>query len=168
MNIIQYPDPILTTKCTKIPSYDDETRDKVREMIKLMHGHGGIGLAAPQVGWSARCFVVDMKGKNEVFIDPFIVTKSGGTIADTEGCISIPYLMAKVLRAKRVEIAYSDVDGNEKTLKVTDPLIARVIQHEYDHLDGILFYTKAIESERKRVIGVMDMLKRRREMGVGS
>jgi len=133
-------------------------------MIETMHNAAGIGLAAPQVGRSERLFVVDvtpmateMEEDDEpippqpmVFVNPEIVAEGDTSVDMEEGCLSIPEVRETVSRPERVRVRYLDRDFEEQTLE-TGSVLARVVQHEYDHLDGVLF-TDYLSSFRKRLL----------------
>ncbi len=143
MHVVYYPDPVLLKKALPIQTVDDEVRRKVAEMKPLMQIERGIGLAAPQVGWGARLILVNPTEKPEgtfVLINPEITKKAGSEWGE-EGCLSFPGIWGDVLRAKKVWVKALDVDGKPLELMAED-LFARVLQHEIDHLDGILFVNK--------------------------
>jgi peptide deformylase len=134
----------------------------IDDMFETMDGASGIGLAAPQVGHSLRLFVVDLSPLRDdlladgeivpegalVFINPRIVSESGDIVAFEEGCLSIPDLRDEVDRPSRIHIEYQDRELNRMEL-VADGMTARVIQHEYDHLEGILFTDRLSAFRRK-------------------
>ena len=148
-----YGDPILRTETDDVASDSPELQQLIDDMIETMHGAAGIGLAAPQVGHTERLFVVDLRPLYEdltpeeiaalppqpmAFINPEIVWESDEDCAFEEGCLSIPDLREDVVRPERITIAYLDRHFEAHEMEVGS-LLARVIQHEYDHLDGILF-----------------------------
>lgn len=161
MQIVYYPDPILAGRAAPIVTIDDEIRRKAREMVPLMALEKGIGLAAPQVGWGARLLLAqpDPKKDVEVLINPQITKKSGSEWGE-EGCLSFPGIWGEVLRAKKVWVTYQDLDGKRVESEAED-LYARVLQHEIDHLDGILFVTKMRPADRSQNKKKLDELKRR-------
>ena len=146
--ITVYGDPILR-KVTNDMDLNTEGIQKLTEdMFETMHNAEGVGLAAPQIGLSMRVFVVDLsplgddepllKDFKKAFINPHIIEKEGEKILMDEGCLSLPGLREDVLRYDTIRIRYFDVDWNEYD-EVYSGYAARVLQHEYDHLDGILF-----------------------------
>lgn len=141
-DIVKYPDPILQRPTEKVVDFNDELRTLAADMFESMYKAQGIGLAAPQIGVSRRITVVDLSNKqnpNEkiVLVNPEIVHKEGRQVEE-EGCLSLPEIRDKVVRAARVRVKAQDLDGNPIELDGTD-LLARAFQHEIDHLDGILF-----------------------------
>ncbi len=138
-----YGKDVLRRKTTQIQVIDASIREIVSNMFETMYAADGIGLAAPQVDKSIRLFVIDLAPLDEsegkrVFINPEI--SSFGDLQDEyeEGCLSIPTIREIVTRPTSIRIAYEDLDGNKYDAEV-DGFLARVIQHEYDHLEGILF-----------------------------
>ena len=142
MQIITYPHPTLRHKSKPIRRVDSELRQIVRSMFDLMYENKGIGLAANQVDLPLRMFVVNLKadpreGEEMVFLNPVISFPKGSEEAE-EGCLSLPGLYGKVIRPKQVRINAYTLEGQEVDLVVTD-LLSRCVQHELDHLDGVLF-----------------------------
>lgn len=140
--IYQYPDPVLRLKAKKIESFNTELHDLITDMAETMYDAPGIGLAAPQIGESIQLIVVDIstdKEKREYMplVNPEI-TASEGNQVDEEGCLSIPDLTANVKRFQKITVKYQDMDGNAQEL-TTEDRFAVVLQHEIDHLNGILF-----------------------------
>ena len=129
--------PVLRQHSAEVKVVDDEVRRLVENMLETMDAAKGIGLAANQVGVARRVAVVDVDGDRFAMIDPRIVEAEGRTTAE-EGCLSIPDIYADVTRPDRVIIEALDADGNLYR-KDASGLKARAIQHEIDHLDGILF-----------------------------
>ena len=136
--VIKYPDPILRKKVQEVGEITNEIKLLAREMVKIMIENMGIGLAAPQVGELKRIIVVQMEKRPEVFINPKIIARSKETELMEEGCLSFPGLFLKIKRAKGAQIEALTLEGQKLIIK-TEGLMARVFQHEIDHLDGILF-----------------------------
>ena len=141
--IIWAPDPVLKTKCTPVPAVDDEIRTLMDDMLDTMYAAPGIGLAAPQIGVTKRVIVVDVSEKDEpraplCLANPEIVWKSDETAPHEEGCLSLPDLYADVERPVAVKVRYLDRDGASQELEA-DGLLAICLQHEIDHIDGVLF-----------------------------
>jgi peptide deformylase len=146
--IVVYGDPILRKRAADIPSDFPELAGLIQDMFDTMYAAHGIGLAAPQIGKGIRLFVVDgttleeeeedMTGFKKVFINPQIVDELGNTWAFEEGCLSIPNIRENVTRQETVRIRYFDEAWNAKEEEYSG-IKARIIQHEYDHLDGKLF-----------------------------
>jgi len=144
LRIVHYPDPILRDKATPLGPIDDEVKAVARRMIELMHEARGIGLAAPQVGLPWRMFVANPSNTpddDRVFINPTLTEPSRETAEMEEGCLSLPEINARVRRPSAITITATDLDGNTFSL-TSDAMPARVWQHEYDHLDGILILDK--------------------------
>lgn len=140
--ICKYPDPVLAKKCADIQDIDDDLRTLAQDMIDTMYDAPGVGLAAPQVGKSIRLVVVDTakeeeRGNPMVLINPKITSMAGQIVWD-EACLSVPDYSADVVRAAEVTVEAMDIDGNEITLEAQG-IAAVCLQHELDHLDGILF-----------------------------
>lgn len=165
--IIGYGDPVLRKKGEEIAKDMPNLKQIVSDMYETMYNAYGVGLAAPQVGLSLRLFVIDttpfsddedlskeeqakLNGFKRTFINPVMLKEEGEEWGFNEGCLSIPEVREDVYRHERITIEYSDEDFNRKT-EVFDGLIARVIQHEYDHIEGILF-TDRLSSLKKRLI----------------
>ncbi len=153
--ITVYGDKILRKKVDPVTKIDDKTIEIIKYMFDTMKNANGIGLAANQIGWNKQIFVVDIsqvegyeKIKPITMINPKIVDKSSETVSIEEGCLSIPDVRAEVIRPKEITIKYFDLDLNEQQIDADD-LYSRVIQHEYDHLKGILF-TDLINDELKK------------------
>ena len=135
-------DPVLRKKAVEIEEVDDEIRQLAVDMIETMYTNDGVGLAAPQVGVGKRMIVYDnvLAGYHidpQVLINPEIIEREGACRGE-EGCLSIPEIKDMVERAERIVVTGLDRDGNEVEFEATD-LTARIIQHEIDHLEGILF-----------------------------
>ena len=143
LKIITNPNPILRKKAEKIkdPLVLD-IQKLIPEMINTMLAKDGVGLAAPQIGKSIRLIVVRYKDNNLIIINPKIIKKSLLKDWDEEGCLSVPGVFGYVKRCKKITVKYLDESGKEKKLSA-EGLLARIIQHEIDHLDGILFIDKA-------------------------
>ncbi len=140
--ILKYPDSVLAKKCADIGQIDDDLRTLAQDMIDTMYDAPGVGLAAPQVGKSIRLVVVDTapeeeRGNPMVLINPRITSKAGQIIWD-EACLSVPDYSADVVRASEVTVEALDLEGNEIVIEAQG-LSAVCLQHELDHLDGILF-----------------------------
>ena len=135
-------DNVLRQKATEIQMFDEKLTNLSKEMIDLMHNSEGIGLAAPQVGLLIRLLVTDVspvdKGVSEMaFVNPVILETWGESTLE-EGCLSIPGIREEVERPEEILIKYQTIDGEEKIEKFSG-WMARVLQHEVDHLEGVLF-----------------------------
>ena len=143
-------DRVLRQPAKRITKIDDELRQLVREMLQTMYSKDGIGLAAPQVGVHKQLIVIDLEPDNPanpplVLINPTIKQVSKDICVAQEGCLSIPNVYMDVKRPETVEISYKDEYGRPKTLKAND-LLARCIQHEMDHLNGVVFVDRVDNS----------------------
>jgi len=153
LRILTYPDPRLRKKSEPIAEVTDETRERARAMFPVMYEDQGIGLAAPQVGWHVRLFVVNVTGKPEdelVIVNPEVVEKTGGMWLFEEGCLSLPGIRGKVKREKQIVVHGQDLDGEPIEIEA-DGLVARCILHEYDHLDGILFIDRLSPAKKQSI-----------------
>lgn len=156
--IIPYGDQVLRKKTSEIKKGMEGLSDIIANMFETMYAAHGVGLAAPQVGLSLRLFVVDgepmdeveLQGFKKVFINPKIVKETGEEWAFNEGCLSIPGIREDVMRNETVELHYFDENFKEHKEKFSG-LKARIIQHEYDHIEGILF-TDKISAFKKRLL----------------
>lgn len=128
---------ILRQKADRVPSVDRHIRDLIREMQETLREVGGLGLSAPQVGRSIRVLVAEAAGQAIALVNPAILEKSWGTTVRAEGCLSIPDATVDVRRPEKVRIRAQNRKGRIVTLHVGEPL-SRVLQHEVDHLDGVL------------------------------
>jgi peptide deformylase len=152
LEIKKYPDKILKKKTLPVSSIDDEIRSLIDNMIETMYAAPGVGLAAPQVGISKRLAVLDISSKDHnfpliVLINPVILKKEG-TIEFEEGCLSLPDYTAKIERAEN--IAVNALDRNGKPFEIeAGGLLAIAIQHEIDHLDGILLIDRISPIKRE-------------------
>lgn len=149
LKIITNPNKILRQKASAIKDITDKEIQKlIPEMIETMLRKDGLGLAAPQVGQSVRMIAVRHKDGELIMINPMIVKKSLLKEIDEEGCLSVPNIFGEVKRCKKITVKYLDGDGKQHKISA-EGLFARVIQHEIDHLDGILFIDKAKNLRRE-------------------
>ena len=154
--IVLYGSSVLRERSIEIVKGEVDVKKLSEDMFETMHNADGIGLAAPQIGISKRIFVIDgsmledeeMKDFKEVFINPTIEFESGDTWEFEEGCLSIPSVRGGVLRKSKIHITYFDEEWNRKT-KDYDGMRARVIQHEFDHINGKLFIDYLPSLKRK-------------------
>lgn len=143
MNIITYPNKILTKKAAKIKNpLDAEIQTLIKEMITTLQEVDGAGLAAPQVGKSMRLCAIQCEGEIFVLINPKITSYSRDKEISEEGCLSFPGKFIPVKRALKIKVRFINEKGEDVKLKAED-LLARIIQHEVDHLDGILYIDRA-------------------------
>jgi peptide deformylase len=159
-----FGDPVLKQRAREVEVIDGDLATLVRGMYETMDLEEGIGLAAPQVGVRKRLFTFDLHEGDgpRVVINPEIVTRDGEVISD-EGCLSVPGYRFEVVRSERVTMRGLDLDGNEIVLE-GDDLLARMIQHEIDHLDGVLLLDRVEPDARREALRDM----RTRELGTGA
>jgi peptide deformylase len=147
MNLLQIRkigDPVLRIKAKKIDEVTKKTNNLIDNMFDTMYAEDGVGLAAPQIGISKRIAVVDIREDNKiVLINPDIIAEEGKTIRK-EGCLSIPGEIGDVIRSKKIKVKSLDRKGNEIEFEAEN-FEARAIQHEIDHLEGILFIDKVVK-----------------------
>ncbi|UCD58312.1 MAG: peptide deformylase [Candidatus Hydrogenedentota bacterium] len=150
LDLAIYPARVLRRQAKLVKNVDAGLIKTADEMFALMYENNGIGLAGPQVGLSKRILVIDLRQDNHpvyVMINPR-VTKRDGEIEIEEGCLSLPDVFGEVKRAERVQVSYVDRNGEEQTLEA-EGLLARAIQHEIDHLNGVLFIDRLGETRRQ-------------------
>jgi peptide deformylase len=146
--IVTYNDPILRTQTEEVKTFDQSITQLVEDMFETMYNADGVGLAAPQIGRTERIFVIDPDPISEeidqktwekmAFINPKITRTWGDSYAYREGCLSLPELFEEVQRPSHIEIEYLD-ENFQKQVMEADGFLSRVIQHEFDHLEGVLF-----------------------------
>ena len=152
LDIVTLGDEVLREKCTPITEFDDALHILIEAMFETLDAAEGLGLAAPQVGVDKRFFIVSLPdGTRREFINPEIVGTSVETTPFEEGCLSLPGVYHDVERPSKVIITAKNANGAPFRLKASG-LLARVIQHEYDHLDGKLFIDHLNEEERRKVV----------------
>lgn len=141
-NIVTEGDEILRKKCREVSEVTDRIKETMSDMLETMRNHMGVGIAGPQVGVMRRMFVAEPEpGRVYYMINPVITEKGGSQIAD-EGCLSVPGMIGEVERPDYIKIEALDLEGNKQVYEFRD-FDARVMCHEYDHLDGILYVDKA-------------------------
>jgi peptide deformylase len=161
-------DKILRKKAARVSKVDNKIVKLIADMFDTMHNANGIGLAANQVGANKQIFVIDISvaegyedAKPLVLINPKIIAKSEETISYEEGCLSIPDQREEVIRPKKITIQFQDADLNTQTIDADD-LLARVMQHEFDHLQGVLFTDLVDEETKKRLKKPLNKIKNRK------
>ncbi len=164
--ILIEPDPILRKKCDPLEKVDDEVRKLMKEMLQTMYDAPGIGLAAVQVGILKRLVVIDIskedEKKNPLFlVNPEIIYRSENKSIYEEGCLSLPGQFAEIERPANCTLRYIDFFGKQKELKA-EGLLATCIQHEVDHLDGILFIDYL--SKLKKDMIIKKLVKHKKEI----
>jgi peptide deformylase len=150
--IRKYPDPVLKKRALPVEDIDEALQRLIDDMLDTMYSAPGIGLAAPQIGESKRVIVVDVSAREEgrpliVLINPELV-KAEGRIESEEGCLSVPGYVSKIYRAEKVFIKGLDREGKPVEIEA-DGLLARALQHEIDHLNGILFIDRMSPIKRE-------------------
>lgn len=160
--IVVYGSPLLRRVSKEIEKDDPNLPKLIEDMFETMYVSDGIGLAAPQIGKSLRIFVIDgtamveddpaLEGFKKVFINPEIIEESGDKWTFTEGCLSLPNIREDVIRHEHIRIKYFDEDFIEHDEEF-DGIKARIMQHEYDHLEGVLFVDKVAPLKRKVLKG---------------
>jgi peptide deformylase len=141
--ILTEPDQFLRQKSIKVDEVNDEIRVLMDDMLETMYNAPGIGLAAIQIGVPKRVIVIDLSREDEkknplYFVNPEIITNSNNAVSYEEGCLSVPGQFAQINRPDKCKVKYKDYKGNDKILEA-EGLLATCIQHEIDHLEGILF-----------------------------
>ena len=164
--IVIEPDPILRKKSEILEKVDDELRGLLDDMLATMYSAPGIGLAAVQVGILKRAIVIDVskdkEKKNPFFlINPEIISKSKNTSTYEEGCLSLPGYFAEIERPAECHVKYIDYYGKKKEIKATG-LLSTCIQHEIDHLNGVLFIDYL--SKLKRDMIIKKLIKQKKEL----
>ncbi len=144
-----FGDPVLRERARDVDRITDTHRRLVADMLQTMRAAPGVGLAGPQVGVLDRVFVWEVDDRHGAVINPTIVSRSADEIEGDEGCLSLPGLYYPVTRAARVTVEGIDADGVEVALEA-DGLLARVCQHEIDHLDGVLFVDRLTGEARRQ------------------
>jgi peptide deformylase len=154
LRIVKYPHPALRHKSKPLRRVDGELKNIVREMFDLMYEHKGVGLSANQVNLPYRMFILNTegdptKGQEYVFLNP-VIGKRSGTAEAEEGCLSFPEIYAPVKRSEKIVISAYNLDGEEVNYQLTS-MLARAAQHEFDHLDGVLFIDRLTPSSLLQV-----------------
>lgn len=149
--ILTYPDPILAQCAEPIPEITPDIRALAQDMLETMYSKEGLGLAAPQVGVSSRLIVVDVTGPEKredprILVNPVIVSASG-QVESNEGCLSVLNCRSKVQRAEQVRLQATDLDGRPVEFDA-DGMLAICLQHEIDHLNGVLFIDRISRLKR--------------------
>ena len=160
LQIRTFPDPVLRERSHEVQEITDIHRRLVGDMLATMRDAPGVGLAAPQVGVLERIFVWEVDDASGVIINPTIVERSEELVEEEEGCLSLPGIAYEVVRNAEVKVEGIDLEGDAVSLEADD-LLARVCQHEIDHLDGVLFVDR-LPSALKR-----EALSRLREQALG-
>ncbi len=150
LEIKENPDPVLRQKNAKIKDVvAPEIQTLILNMTETMHAAKGVGLAASQVGVNLRLCLIEVEEKLYVLVNPKITAKSRKKILSDEGCLSFPGIFLPISRAAQVQVRYLDQTGTAQKIKADD-LLARALQHEIDHLDGVLFIDRIKKAQLKK------------------
>jgi peptide deformylase len=156
MKVITLGNDLLRRKAEAVKDIDGEIVKITEEMIDTLHKQKGVGLAGPQIGLKKRIFVIHVEGDEpRVFINPSITATSQETLKYEEGCLSIPGVWADVVRPRAVRVQAWNEKGRPFTLE-TEGILARVILHEYDHLEGVLFIDRLSPRKRERILAKLN------------
>ncbi len=148
--IVKYPAPVLRRPAARIAAVDEQVRERARAMFAAMYRDKGVGLAAPQVDWSARLFVMNPSGEpgdEHAYENPEITWRSKEKAKASEGCLSLPDVNGKVERPVKIRLSAQDLEGKAVEVDL-DGFPARVAQHEIDHLDGVLIIDRFSMAEK--------------------
>jgi peptide deformylase len=148
LDIRKFVDPVLKTRAAPVESFDGSLVRLTKEMLATMRDNEGVGLAATQVGRLKRVLVAAIEDDEYVIVNPVLTDRSETTETATEGCLSIPGIQVDVERPTAVTISGQDVSGRPLQIEASD-LLARVLQHEVDHLDGVLILDRTDRQSRK-------------------
>ena len=162
--IVLAPDPVLKQKCQPVEAIDDDVRQCLEDMLETMYAAPGIGLSAPQIADGRRLIVCDVAREGEPpqpyqMINPEIVWRSDEKVVAEEGCLSIPDQYGEVSRFREIRVSYLDPNGASQEV-AADGLFSACIQHEIDHLDGVLFIDYLTPLKRNMILRKMKKLKR--------
>jgi peptide deformylase len=161
--IVKYPDPILQQPTELVTEFNEELRVLVEDMFESMYAAKGIGLAAPQIGVGKRLTVIDVSNRENpdeklVLVNPEVVETQGRTYEE-EGCLSLPEIRDKVVRAAKVKVRAQDLNGEWFEVE-GEELLSRALQHEIDHLDGVLFIFRLSGLKRDLILRKIRKLQR--------
>lgn len=151
LEIRTFGDPVLKSAARPVEAFDEALPRLASEMLDSMREHEGVGLAATQVGRLKRIFVAGLEDEEYVMVNPVIENRSEETETDTEGCLSLPGVQVEVERSTGITVSGHDVSGSPIQLDATD-LLARIIQHEVDHLDGITILERTDRGSRREAM----------------
>jgi peptide deformylase len=146
-SIRTYGDPVLKSMAAEVTNVDGKIATLCEQMFEMMYDAPGLGLAAPQIGVQKQIFVYDIDDDPQIILNPTIIESSGEWVYD-EGCLSIPGLYVEMLRPKQVLVRGLSIDGEEIQIEA-DELLARLFQHEIDHLNGVLMFDRMTPDQRK-------------------
>jgi peptide deformylase len=154
--IRQYPDPALRMQAREVEDFDGDLRRLAERMTQLMRDASGVGLAATQIGIIRRVFVIQTDPDEDpiAVVNPVVVEQSDETVVDDEGCLSLQGVQMPVERPTSIRLEGRDLEGGELTLDLADHA-ARVVQHELDHLDGVLILDRTTDEARKAALALL-------------
>jgi len=155
LKIRKFGDLILKEKCIQIANIDYELEELVKNMAKTMYEAPGIGLAAPQVGVLKQLFICDIGDGLQVYVNPKILAIEGEDM-DEEGCLSVPGINVPVKRAKKIKVVALNMNKKKVTFVANNLLLARAIQHEIDHLHGIIILDRTDSENRRRALSELN------------
>ena len=169
LKVYEYPHPVLKQKAEKVAKVDDKIRSFLDDMLETMYDSAGVGLAAPQVGVSNRKVVIDVahpdegEERNPIYlVNPEIIWHSDEESCQYEGCLSVPDQSAEVSRYKQVRVQYLDYNGKEAEI-MAEGLLAIALQHEIDHLDGILYIDRISRLKRQMLLKKLQKMRQEEE-----
>jgi peptide deformylase len=151
LDIRMFGDPVLKTRASPVESFDGSLSNLAEDMLATMHEHDGVGLAANQVGRLKRILVAAVEEEEFVVVNPIIEESAGTTEKDLEGCLSIPGIHVEVERPTAVTVSGQNATGAPLRVEATG-LLARILQHEIDHLDGVLILDRTDRESRKAAV----------------
>ena len=148
LDIRTFGDPVLKTRASPVQSFDGALSHLAEEMLATMRKHEGVGLAANQVGRLKRILVAAVEDEEFVLVNPVVKESAATTEKELEGCLSIPGIQVEVERPTQIMVSAQDASGNPRELEASG-LLARILQHEIDHLDGVLILDRTDRESRK-------------------
>ena len=167
LKLVYAPDPILKKESASLPQVDEHHRELIKEMYEVMYSSNGVGLAAPQIGLNLRIFVLDAGSREDekkpiTIINPKILSLGEEIVSYEEGCLSFPEHFAEIDRPEKIDIEFLDENNNKKSLKFVG-FESRIIQHEIDHLNGILFVDHLSRLKRDVILRKMKKYKKEKK-----
>jgi peptide deformylase len=154
LDIRRFGDPVLKTRASPVESFDGSLSDLAEAMLATMRKHEGVGLAANQVGRLKRILVAAVEDEEFVLVNPVVEESAGTTEKEREGCLSIPGIHVEVDRPTAIRVSAQDASGTPLELEASG-LLARILQHEIDHLDGVLILDRTDRESRKAAMREM-------------
>lgn len=159
LEIKTYGDPVLRKESEEVKEINEDILKLINDMAETMYDAPGVGLAAPQIGVNKRIFVIDTDGVLKKVINPVFLENSNETEDEEEGCLSVPGIYKKVKRPKKVKLKYLNEKG-EEVIEEAEGLYARALQHENDHLNGVMFVDKISNISKKLTAKKLEKLKK--------